>query len=62
MTAEKRARRYLKNILQIRNGDALGTAFAYKDPPPPKEEANAQFTELKSRLYQRAAKRRGAAY
>lgn len=44
--AEKRARRYLKNILQIRNGDALSTAFAYKNPPPPKEEADAQFAEF----------------
>ncbi len=57
-TAEKRAKRYLKNISQIRNGDAFGTAFTYKDPPPPKEEADAQFAEFISRVVERKERQR----
>ncbi len=52
-TEENRARRYLKNISQIRNGDAFGTAFTYKDPPPPKEEADTQIKEFIKRVAER---------
>lgn len=61
-TEEKKAAAMLKKIASGEIPIGTATVFTYKDPPPPKEEADAQFAELKSRLYRRMAKRRGAIY
>ena len=58
--AERKAAAMLKRIASGDVPDGGGTLFTYKDPPPPKEEADAQTEKFVERVSLRAERRKGA--
>ncbi len=59
-TAEKKAAAMLQKIASGSIRDGAAVLFTYKDPPPPKDEADAQIKEFTERVNLRSKRRTGA--
>ncbi len=59
-TKEKKAAAMLQKIASGEIPIGTATVFTYKNPLPPKEEADTQFAEFTKRVYLRSARRKGA--